>query len=213
MVEDGAGRTVNDERDEIVDLVFALRGRAIALDYADGLWRELGRRLPWLQDDDALGVHPLAGVSRGDTEIYLTRRARLSLRLRRGVCEAAAGLSGARLDLGGEVDVVGAPSLRSLQPTKVLYSSFVTFGETDEVRFLASCREALAGIGVAGDMLVGKARRGGEVERERCGFSLMVHGLKDDESLRLQEAGIGGGRKRGCGIFIPHKDFASVIDI
>jgi CRISPR-associated protein Cas6 len=34
-------------------------------------------------------------------------------------------------------------------------------------------------------------------------YSLLVDGLNPDESLRLQEHGIGGRRRLGCGVFIP----------
>jgi CRISPR-associated protein Cas6 len=197
--------------DEVVDLVFALRGRAIALDYADRLWEGLRERLPWLEQLESVGVHPLAGVSPGDSELYLTRRARLALRLPASCGEAASGLTGLRLDLGGEVEV-GALTQRSLTPAKVLYSSFVTMGERDEQAFMAACHEALAVAGIAGHLVCGKARRAASVQREWRGFSLMLHGLTEKESLRLQRDGLGDERQRGCGIFVPHKAVAVVAD-
>lgn len=197
--------------DEVVDLVFALRGRAIALDYADRLWEGLRERLPWLDQLESVGVHPLAGVSPGDSELYLTRRARLALRLPASCGEAARGLTGSRLDLGGEVEV-GALTKRALAPAKVLYSSFVTMGERDEQAFMAACHEALAVAGVAGHLVCGKARRAAGVQREWRGFSLMLHGLTEKDSLRLQRDGLGDERQRGCGIFVPHKAVAVVAD-
>ncbi|MBI5785826.1 MAG: type I-MYXAN CRISPR-associated protein Cas6/Cmx6 [Rhodocyclales bacterium] len=192
---------------DVVDLVFGLRGRAIALDYADRLWRELSGRLPWLAEDASIAVHPLAGVSRGNTEIYLTRRARLSLRLRRELCVAASALEGATLDLGGEVEVVGAPSMKMLQTSTVLYSPFVAIGITDEVRFMAACAELIAGMGVSGELIAGRARGG---DGGRQGYSLMIHGLKPEHSLQVQRTGLGNDRRRGCGIFVPHKSLAAV---
>jgi CRISPR-associated endonuclease/helicase Cas3 len=35
------------------------------------------------------------------------------------------------------------------------------------------------------------------------GFAVIVSGLTDAESLRLQECGLGGRRHMGCGIFSP----------
>jgi CRISPR-associated protein Cas6 len=201
---------VNRGGTEIVDLVFGLRGRAIALDYADRLWRELSTRLPWLAHDEAAGVHPLAGVSPGDTEMYLTRRARMSLRLAREACAAAQALTGSRFDLGGEVEVLDAPTLRMLQPSKVLYSSFVAVGETDEGRFVATCREQIAAMGITGELIVGRAQRASDSERTWRGYSLMVHDLKPEHSLQLQRVGLGNERQRGCGIFVPHKALAAV---
>lgn len=207
MGEIGTGRFVISGETEVVDLVFGLRGRAIALDYADRLWRELSDRLPWLAEDASVAVHPLAGVSRGNTETYLTRRARLSLRLRRELCDAAGALVGARLDLGGEVEVAGAPAIRLLQTSTVLYSPFVVIGTSDEVRFLAACGEQIAGMGVSGELIAGRARGG---EGGRQGYSLMIHGLKPEHSLHVQRTGLGNERRRGCGIFVPHKSLAAV---
>lgn len=199
----------------VVDMVFGLRGRAVALDHADRLWRGLHSALPWIEAEEGAGVHPLAGVSRGDGEMYLTRRARLTLRLPRHRGDDARMLVGARLDLGGEVEVEVAEvaegaMVRPLVSAKVLYSPFVTMGETDEGRFLATCREQLAAAGIAGELVCGKARRAMGEHGGWSGFSLMVHGLGAEESLRLQRQGLGGERKRGCGIFVPHKTVAAV---
>jgi CRISPR-associated protein Cas6 len=197
---------------DIIDVVFGLEGRAVALDYADLLWRALLAELPWLADEGRAGVHPLAGVSAGDTELYLTRRARLSLRLPSEDCEAVRCLSGRMLDLGGEVRVIGEPRQKSLVPVKVLYSSFVTVGEQDEGRFLAACRQQLSQLGIGGQMICGKARRAVGADATWQGYSLMLHDLAKEESLCLQRSGVGNERKRGCGIFVPHKPLAAVVD-
>lgn len=207
MGEIGTGRFVIGSDTDVVDLVFGLRGRAVALDYADRLWRELSDRLPWLAEDASIAVHPLAGVSRGNTEMYLTRRARLSLRLRHELCDAAGALVGAKLDLGGEVEVVGAPSIKMLQTSTVLYSPFVVIGITDEVQFLTACGEQVAGMGVSGELIAGRARSG---DGGRQGYSLMIHGLKPEHSLHVQRIGLGNERRRGCGVFVPHKSLAAV---
>ncbi len=209
-----AGPVSGDDR-EIIDLVFELRGQAIELDYADRLYRVLASRLDWLEDEALAGVHPLAGVSAGDRELYLTRRARMTLRIPRHRRADAEHLIGATLDLGGEVEI-GAASEKPLWPARVLYSSFVAVGETDEQRFLAACRAHLAEIGLgafpAGQVVCGKARRARIGSGELHGFSLMLHGLDSDDSMALQRVGLGDERKRGCGIFVPHKAVATVVD-
>lgn len=209
MVETESGGLGGAE-DEVLDFVFGLQGRVVAIDYADRLWRGLLENMAWLADEPGAGVHPLAGVSSGNAELYLTRRARLMLRLPARRAKAAAGLVGQRLDLGGEVGV-GAMSERRLWPAKVLYASFVSVGESDEGRFLERCQAELAAIGVgAPELVCGKARRSVGREGEWRGFSLMIAGLDAPTSLRVQHRGIGGERGRGCGIFVPHKSVAAV---
>jgi CRISPR-associated protein Cas6 len=194
---------------DVVDLVFALQGGPVALDYADRLYRSLAACLPWLEGETAAGVHPLAGVSPGDHEIYLTRRARLALRLPASRLDQARALTGSRLDLGGPVDV-GAASERPLSEITTLYSAFVSVGTADEAAFMVRCEELLAAERIAGRLVCGKAHRGCGSDAQWHGFSLMVFGLSIEDSLRLQRQGIGGERKHGCGIFIPHKSVHAV---
>lgn len=201
---------MSDRDGEIVDLVFALSGHSVADDYADLLWQGLRAHLPWLETDTGAAVHPLSRTSPGEGERYISKRSQLALRLERHRIAAARGLSGARLDLGGPVEV-GAAGERELTAVKVLYSRFVQVGIADEVAFLAECRRQLGVLGIERAHLVaGKAcsmRAGGQVVQ---GFSLMLHGLGAEDSLRLQRAGLGEDRKRGCGIFIQHKSVAAV---
>ena len=194
---------------DIVDLVFPLRGQAIRQDYADVLWRALSARLPWLADDPMVGVHPLTGVSAGDHELYLTRRAKLTLRLPATRVEAARALTGSRLELAGEVEI-GAASVKPLAPIKTLYSSFVTLGVDVEADFLAACEAQLASAAIPAQLVCGKAHVGHGQDGEWRGFSLMLFGLTVNDSLRMQREGLGGERKRGCGIFVPHKSVAAV---
>jgi len=191
---------VSGEATEVVDLVFGLRGSSVTPDYADGLWSALLGQLPWLAEVEGLGVHPLAGMAPGGAELYLSRHSRLILRLPRSRCEAAQGLQGARLEIGGTVEVVAA-SVRPLQPATVVHAGMVALDEEEEARFLACCREKLAAIGIGGDLLCGKRRESGG----RVGYSVMVRDVSPADSLSLQRHGIGAGRQQGCGIFVPHK--------
>ena len=41
-------------------------------------------------------------------------------------------------------------------------------------------------------------------------FSMMLHALVPEQSLRLQQHGLGPHRLLGCGLFVPHKSAAAV---
>jgi CRISPR-associated protein Cas6 len=195
---------------EMVDLAFGLRGSVVARDYADALWQELRRCLPWLEGEAAAGVHPIGGVSEGEGQLYLSGRSRLILRLPQQRGDAAHALTGQRLSLGGGVEI-GQATTRRLAPATTLYSSFVSCGPAEEAEFMLECRRELEASGFSSPHLVcGKARRAATGAGEYCGFSLMVHGLRAEDSLRLQRIGLGGQRKRGCGIFVGHKSVAAV---
>lgn len=196
---------------EVVDLSFSLTGQAVAEDHADLLWQALRAGLPWLEEDAMAGVHPLAGTSPGqDGELYLSRRSRLTLRLAAGRVAAAQVLCGARLELGGSPVLVGAATVKPLRAAAVVYSSFVHVGPADEAAFLAECRRLLDALGIEARLVAGKARGMRAEGRRMEGFSLMLHGLGEEQSLHLQHRGLGAERKRGCGVFVPHKAIAAV---
>jgi CRISPR-associated protein Cas6 len=195
----------------MVDLQFSLQGRAVPRDYADGLWQAVREVLPWLEDEVLAGIHPLYGLSPGGEEWYLSRRSHLNLRLPRERTAAAQALVGARLDLAGAGIEVGKPTEKAFTHTPVLYSKFVTLGADaaglpDEARFYAACLDALSQLELKPhSVLCGKRQLAQATQGTLHGFSLMVTGLDEAATLRLMKHGLGVERKRGCGIFIPHK--------
>lgn len=200
---------------EVVDVQFALQGSAVPQDYADALWLAVRAVLPWLADDAQAGIHPLSGVSPGEQVWYLSRRSRLTLRLRRDQVAAAQALVGARLRLADCDVAVGTAQVRELLPTPVLYAKFVAIDAASdepiaEDAFLAACRELLAAQGMAPRLICGKAQRARTADGMLSGFSLMLLDLDEDQKLTLQRSGLGCERKRGCGIFVPHKSTAAV---
>lgn len=207
------GRVVTspEANPEVVDLQFALQGRSAPLDYADILWWALREALPWLEDEPLAGVHPLYGLSPGTGEWYLSRRSHLSLRLPQERIAAARTLTGASLDLGGTTVQVGKAAEKVVPHTPVLYSRFVTFGGgqadlPDEAWFFAACQAELAKLALAPrSVLSGKRQAAWTAQGILHGFSLMVMGLDEAATQRLLAQGLGVERKRGCGIFVPHK--------
>jgi CRISPR-associated protein Cas6 len=199
-----------------VDLQFSLQGHAVPPDYADALWCAVREVLPWLEADTLAGIHPLSGLSPSAEGWYLARRSRLTLRLPRDQVNAAQALVGARLHLGGDIIEVGASQQRELMHAPVLKAKFVVFGQAcDDVAmaeevFLAACVDELTALGVPPRLLCGKPQRASTPDGVLAGFSLVLLDLKAEAALRLQRHGLGGERKRGCGIFIPHKSMAAV---
>ena len=203
---------LSDEASKLmVDVVFPLEQGTLADDHACALSLAVRRALPWFDEEAEAGILPLSGLARGDGVRFVGRRSRLALRLPMRRSASADALAGARLDLDGIALKLGASSIRPLLPARgVVYSHFVSVDTDDEIEFLARCGVLLAERGLKPQLITGKARelraRAGLVR----GFSLMLHGLGAAESLALQEAGLGGHRALGCGIFIPHKSVAAV---
>jgi CRISPR-associated protein Cas6 len=193
-----------------VDVVFHLDGREIPFDHGHLLWAEIVRVLPRLAGRTDIGVHPIRGsVTENDT-IILSRRANLTLRVKREEAESLHGLVGATLDLDGHAVTVGQPKEKELMPYGAIHAYYVTTGHEAEADFAADIQEALKTRNIPCRMVCGKAHvlnsAGGKVTT----YSLALYNLTDEQSISLQETGLGLYRELGCGLFVPHKSFAPV---
>jgi len=193
----------------VVELVFPLSGSAIAPDYALLLWRLLRPAAPWLDEEPAAAILPISGTSAGDGVLYLGHRAQLTLRLPQHRVADAYALAGLRLDLGGPVDI-GEASQRALRPGSAQYSPFVALASAGEEEFLEECGRCLERLDIAAGLICGRAQSKRGEDGRIYGFSLMLHGLTPEGSLRIQSFGLGDARKLGCGIFVPHKTATAV---
>lgn len=190
-----------------VDLAFALEGRRLPLDHAQPLLEGIRKHLPWLGTHPGAGIHAIAGAPSGETggDIVINRRTRLLLRVPRGEAARAEALCGAELSIDGNALRIGAAQIRELLPHATLYAHRVDLEAADEAIFLAAAGAALQKLGIEAGLICGKARK---IQAEHGlvqGYSLMIHDVAPEASLRLQDAGLGGHRLLGCGVFIPHK--------
>jgi hypothetical protein len=90
----------------------------------------------------------------------------------------------------------------------------------EPVDFLETARQKLAehGIeGIPGLPLVTEGPHAGQPRRKIVrikgkaivGYSLLIEGLTAEESIQLQEKGLGGRTRIGCGFFLPYREKAS----
>ncbi len=192
-----------------LDFAFTVAGDALDREYPYALFRALAQALPWLTEEPLAGVHPMRGLTACADRMLVGGRARLTLRLPAERAEDCATLQGARLELPAPLEI-GRVTQRELLPYPVLHSRLVVVGSEDEIDFVARIERAIEELGIEAEVIVG---RRGEVVIERrreAGFSLMLHGLSPEESLRAQRQGIGRHRMLGCGLFVPHKSIAAV---
>ena len=81
----------------------------------------------------------------------------------------------------------------------------------DETAFLQGALRELEALGVRPKkMLCGLEKIIATPEQPIHTRSLMLAGLKQLESVTLQQRGLGPRRLLGCGLFIPHKDIREV---
>ncbi|MDA8254112.1 MAG: type I-MYXAN CRISPR-associated protein Cas6/Cmx6 [Betaproteobacteria bacterium] len=192
-----------------IDLHFPVTGRHIPIDHGYPLYSSLSRVLdrpgdPWLHDSDDLGVHLIRGRHAGPGKLLLTTHSRLTLRLAAERIPAFLTLAGKTLQIGDERIHLGIPQSAILFPAANLYAHLVTTKNgQDEVRFDEEIARQLEALGIQGKPQRGPRRAFRIKEKRVVGHTLLVANLTAEESIRLQEAGLGGRRKLGCGVFVP----------
>lgn len=202
----------------VIDLSFVLVGTTIPLDHGYPLFSALSRIVPGLHGDRTVGVHPIRGRQSAPGVLSLTERSRLKVRLPAEGIAPYIAVAGKELDLDGHRIRVGIPQVEALVPAANLAARMVTFKHAmDAESFQADVRRELERMEIAAtpQLIPGKhpkypdqpIRRVMRVKGRRIvGYPLSVVALSDGESLRLQEEGLGGRRRMGCGLFVPFRE-------
>ncbi|MGB5261897.1 MAG: type I-MYXAN CRISPR-associated protein Cas6/Cmx6 [Gammaproteobacteria bacterium] len=208
--------------DDVVDLAFKFSGSTLPLDHAHGLSRELLSVLPWLAEEAHAGIHLIHGATSGNgwyrpedpaTELlHLSRRCRMRLRVPNHRLDDARELTGKTLDVDGHVIEVGEATVFRLSSLSTLFARHViTDAAVDENEFLEQATRQLHALDIPCRKMLGGITHtmqfpDGPVHTR----SLMVAELQPEQSVRLQQVGLGPGRSFGCGLFLPHKGIKPV---
>ena len=207
--------------DDIVDVVYSIECRALPVDHAYALSQAIQRALPWFAQEESAGLHTIHVAESGngwmrpeqaDALLYLSRRTKLTLRLPKHRIDDAGKLTGQTLDINGKPLRVEKSVVRPLSTITTLFSRYiVTRDGTDEDVFLQDAMALFHKMGVyPNKMLCGMEHVIATPDRTIRARSLMLADLAVEESVKLQQQGLGTDRKLGCGLFIPHKDIREV---
>jgi CRISPR-associated protein Cas6 len=219
--EEESAATEQAVQADILDAVFAISCRSLPVDHAYALSQAIQAALPWFAQEPGAGLHTIYGAASAsgwtrpegaDALLQLSHRAKLALRLPRHRLDDAAALLGRTLQVAGWPLRVDRLSLRPLSRITTLFSRCVVFAAAgDEAAFLAAAAGALGALGInPGTMLCGRVTPVATPARTYQTRSLMLAGLTPEQSLALQQHGLGIERKLGCGVFIPHKDIGDL---
>lgn len=195
-----------------VDIVFDLAGTTLPADYAWPLLQAIGARLPWLRDDPHAGVHPVRTVPTAHDEVLLPQRAKLALRVDVERADDALRLAHTRLAVGERMLAVGAGRARALVVTTTVAAQRVASAAGDAAAFEAEAAQWIAGLRIAAHVIAGRPRRGTAGGRTITGYAVTLHGLRGEDSLRIQYEGLGRERNLGWGLFVPAKAIAVALD-
>jgi len=211
--------------EEIVDLVFNIDCRELPVDHAHSLGAALCEALPLLGEDDRCAIHSihLAGSQNGwerpdpslGQKLILSRRTKLTLRVpqeHKSRIEQA--LNGITLDVDGHPITIGKAKPKTLSRQGTIFARHIALEpgeESDENAFLTRIVKDLKSRGI-------------RVKKALCGItqqietpdgplltrSVMLADLPPEQSVQLQQEGLGRHRHLGCGIFLPHKGIDAV---
>lgn len=207
---------------EIADLNFRVECRGgLPIDHAYALNHTLVTTLPWFADEPRAAMHTLYGAESGNgwmrpyqegEYLYLSRRTRLRLRLPQSRFDDARVLEGQTLVVSGCHLKIGYSNVRLLSSEKTLYTRSLVSDCTDsEDAFLQQAADQLIAIGIhPKKMISGRIHPIKTPAETLLARSLMVINLEFDESIRLQQIGLGDKQKFGCGIFLAHKSTDAV---
>jgi CRISPR-associated protein Cas6 len=199
-----------------VDLLFPARGGSLPADHGYPLYAALSRLIPAFHKPNSdIRFASITGVRGEPGRMQLTDHSRLRVRLPSDAIPHVLPLAGKALEIAGATVRLGTPNVLALTPASVLISRLVTFkhGEDPET-FLATANAKLKELEIKGEPgvpVIESGPRKGEARRRVLrlkgqrivGYALVVSGLDADESIRLQERGLGGRTRIGCGFFLP----------
>lgn len=217
-----------------LEIQFALRGKTLPADHGYALYsavKQLIQQSEESMDSDFsdcksvnlpadVRLSSISGISDRDGMIYLYRGSRLRLR-----CPADQVqlwyrlLQNQILDIRGHLIRLVQPRLTLPKPSDMLKARLVTFKleaiDHAEVPyyFLESCKKGLERLEICAQASIDSTPEGDLARRTLkvknkfiLGYGVVVEGLSDEDSLKLQWYGLGGRRHFGCGWFYPVKE-------
>jgi len=199
-----------------VNLSFPVRGQYLPGEHHYLLYAALSHAIAsFHRPGEAIRFTTINGLRGPSGLIQVFPKSQLRLRLPQENIGEVLPLAGLTLQVGDHTIHLGVPTVTPLSLATALAARIVTFKHSmDPERFLATARQRLTELDIQAQPeipLLESGKRIGEPRRQVLrihgrpvvGFALRVTGLSAEESLRLQEEGLGGRRRLGCGFFTP----------
>ncbi len=208
--------------EDVVDLLFKIDCKSLPLDHGFDLSEQVIKHIPWIKEEPQAGIHQIhvAESANGwmrpenpEAEVLcLSHRTKMTLRLPVTRLDDINALIGKKLNIAGHELAVGKYTTKKLSKLTTIFARYIdTNGIEDDNQFL----ENMARLLLAKDIKV-KKMLSGKLIKHKTGHGslltrkLMISDLNVNESVLLQEEGIGDKMLLGMGIFMPHKGIDAV---
>ncbi|MCU7937851.1 MAG: type I-MYXAN CRISPR-associated protein Cas6/Cmx6 [gamma proteobacterium symbiont of Bathyaustriella thionipta] len=209
--------------ENVIDLSFKVSCKQIKLDHAWALTDALSDLLPWFKSESQAAIHHIYIPQSGngwvrsdgfdDELIQLSRRTRLKIRIPYHKLVELQSISGKTISIDGNDLTFGTSDIHLLSTMTTIVARHVHIPDTDddEEAFLRTVQQQINALDIqVRKMLCGKSHQlktpSGMIKTR----SLMIADISPEESIKLQENGIGEYYSYGCGVFIPQKGITAV---
>lgn len=213
---------INEEHftvpEDIVDVLFKIDCEKIPNNYIESLAEGLIATFPWLAN---AAIHHIYLPKTGNgwqadinaEYVYLPKRTKLILRVPQEKVDQLKKINNLELNLNGFSFVIEnfLKQKKLSDSTIVVSNGIVAPKEVSEDDFLQYCYQELKKLNIQPKkMLVGLSHDLTTKNQILSTRSLMLADLSKQESVLLQEKGIGNHQTLGCGIFLPQKGISEV---
>ena len=214
---------------------FVYGNQSFPVDHAYSLFVTLSRIWPQIHNDKFpiskdIGIRPIKGENIGNRQMRVSDGSYFVVRASDTYLDGLIrNLSQQFIRLGDTKLFIGRYQVMPISSCSVLYSPLVVISDAKEKEsFLANVSLSLERLGIKANIRIPERKNkvsvdsgkkmvpgrellrrtvyiGGEHKTTLAGYALEVKSLNDKDSVLLQEVGIGGRHKFGCGLFFPGK--------
>ncbi len=194
-----------------VDLKFPITGHTIPFNHGYPLYGAISHQFPVIHNLETLSIHPITGKPEFPHLLHLTEDSYLCLRLPINQVPLIYRLAGKTLTLNQHKIRLGLPESQFITPNHYLYSRLVVIrGFDDPQPFLEAAQRQLNQRNITANLSLITRPQGEPIrriikvkKRTLVGYGVKISDLNEQDSISLQEQGIGGKHKMGCGVFLP----------
>lgn len=196
-----------------VELSFPVQGKTFPADHGYGLYAAFVHLIPEIRLQPHIRILTIPGFGDRQGEILLTEQSCLRIRIPVSKIPLVYQLAGKHVSIGKHKIGIGIPVVYTLRPTKTLRARIVTIKGKDYTQpepFIAAVERQLEKLNISGkasvpvDLGGNPCRKTIKIQRFTVvGFTTEVSDLSDEDSIKLQQSGIGGKAHMGCGYFLP----------
>ncbi len=202
---------VRDDFEPFIELNFPVYGKYLPADHNYGLYAAFVHCVPKLRQQSNVSILTIPGIGDKQGKILLTEQSCLKIRVPITEIPLIYQLAGKRVSIGVHEIQIGIPQVCVLKPASTLRARIVTIkgkNYTEPRAFLEAAQRQLQNLEINGQISIPIDKKG-NLRRKTIkikqftvvGFTTEVTGLNDEDSLKLQQFGLGGKRHMGCGIF------------